>query len=942
MYIKSTIVYIDIERSVNVHYDARVTHAGDWLTGEKRMFRSVGQKLYLSAGLPLGLVVAVLLFQIVQNYRDLREAERVERIAELVVYLGDFVHESQTERGASSGFLGSGGTKFTSELAAQRLKTDPARAAVITYLDGTDLSFLGEGFAERAADIRERLDDLANLRDQVDTQVIKAPEAVAQYTQTHALILESIEAAGRHIGNGPLAKAAYTYASFIQGKERAGLERATLSNTFAAGQFPPGLYERFVTLVAEQQTYFRVFESLAAEEQVALLEERLQRPDAREVERMRAIALEKANAGDFGIDSVAWFKASTARIDLLKEVENDLVEDLRDGVSALHDGAVRAMLGLLATSLGAVVLVVFVVGVSARSLLRPLAEAVAFARKIQEGDLTATIKSHSHDEVGQLTQALATMSDNLRDMIGSVASGSGDLAETARGLSKISTSLSASASQMGAQTESAAAATEEASSTIANMAAGIEEMSANASSVSSASGEVSDNLGSVGAAVEQMSVNMDAVSHRSEEMRGSVNSVAAAIEEMSASLGEVAENASKAARVTGQALDRARDSQHQVDELGAMAKEIGKVVATISKIAAQTNLLALNATIEAASAGEAGKGFAVVASEVKELAKQTASATESIRSQIESMQATTRHAIEAIASIVGVIDEMDSISGAIAAAVEEQTSTTGEIARNVASTATGANEVARNIQEATTGANEVSRSVMGAVHGVEEIVRNIGELADGANEVARNAGDAAQGMGEVAANVASANTAAQDTAARVADTREAIQKLSGLSIKLQLVVGRFRLESSGEGADGFVRTEVSSQVPAILRESLMRAEENRIYDKFYERFVTSDPRIGPYFLSTDFKKQKNLLRDGVGRALSFSAGDSASVSFVERLGVTHNRSHMNILPELYPFWLNSLIATLAETDPQWNKKLEAQWREALGKTIQLMSRAHGA
>jgi len=375
---------------------------------------------------------------------------------------------------------------------------------------------------------------------------------------------------------------------------------------------------------------------------VAFLEERLQRPAARDVERMRALALEKAAAGNFGIDSVEWFKASTARIDLLREVESRLVGDLRAAVATLHDGAVWAMVVLIATAVIAVALVILIAGASARSLLKPLSEAVAFARKIQEGDLTATIKCHSRDEVGQLTQALATMSDNLREMIGSVASGSGDLAETARGLSKISTSLSTSASQMGAQTESAAAATEEASSTIGNMAAGIEEMSANASSVSLASGEVSENLGSVGAAVEQMSVNMDAVSLRSEEMRGSVNSVAAAIEEMSASLGEVAENASKAARVAGQALERARDSQHQVDELGAMAIEIGKVVATISKIAAQTNLLALNATIEAASAGDAGKGFAVVASEVKELAKQTAAATESIRSQIESMQATTR------------------------------------------------------------------------------------------------------------------------------------------------------------------------------------------------------------------------------------------------------------------------------------------------------------
>lgn len=904
------------------------------------MFGSVRQNIYLSAGLPMALAMLLLGLKIFGSYGEVQEARRLERIADMIVSMGDFVHESQTERGASSGFLGSGGTKFVEELAAQRKKTDPALEALVTYLNSTDLSFLGEDFSRQVVEILNRTKALSALRDQVDAQAIKAPEAVAQYTQTHTVILGTIEAAARQIPEGDLAKSALTYVNFIEGKERAGLERATLNSTFAANQFAPGAYERFITLVSEQDTYQRVFRSLASPEQIALLDESLKNPATEEVVRMRGVALAKVAEGNFGVEPMAWFQASTARINALKVIENKLAEGFRGQIQKMHDGAIHTMLVLIAFTMFAAGLVCLAIFAAIRALFRPLGEAVVFAQKIQEGDLTAKITNHSRDEFGQLTTALAAMSSNLREMIGNVASGAAELAETTRSISKISSLLSATANEMGTQTQSAAAATEEASSTIASMAAGIEEMSANANSVSSASGEVSSNLGSVGAAVEEMSVNMAAVSTRSEDMRCSVNSVAAAIEEMSASLTEVAGNASKAARVAGSALDKARGSQQQVDELGNMAKEIGKVVATISQIAAQTNLLALNATIEAASAGEAGKGFAVVAVEVKELAKQTAAATESIREQIAGMQSTTRVTMDAITSIVGVIDEMDSISGAIAAAVEEQTSTTSEIARNVADTATGANEVARNIQEATAGANEVSRSVMGAVHGVEQIVRNISELADGANEVARNAGDAATGMSEVADNVARANVAAQDTTARVADAREALQNLSGLSIKLQLVVGRFRLETSAEGDDGFERAKLSDKVPARLRESIMRAEEHRLYDKFYERFVTSDPRIGPYFLSTDFKKQKNLLKDGVGRALSFASGDVDSTSFIERLSTTHNRSHMNILPELYPFWLNALLETLADTDPQWSRDLESLWRQSLEKTIQLMSRAY--
>lgn len=902
------------------------------------MLGSVGKKLYLSAGLPLTLAVALFLLLIRNEYTALREAERVERISRVVIAMGDFVHESQIERGASAGFLGSGGTKFVDEMAAQRRKTDPVRNVLIACLDETDLAFTGKEYQDRLEKIRAQLGELDQLRTTIDAQALKAPDAVAQYTQTHALILGTIEFAGRQIADGALGKAVFNYASFMQGKERAGLERATLNTAFAANAFPPGLYLRFVTLISEQDTYLNVFRALATPEQIQFLDVQLKRPESEEVARLRDIALSRAAEGNFGVDPLQWFSASTARIDLLKNVEDRLRADLSQQIQGIHDASQKAMFVSLIVATLTIVIVVVLVSIFARSLLRPLAEAVRFARKVQEGDLTASITSHGTDEIGQVTTSLARMSANLREMIGNVASGSDDLAETARGLSSISTSLSSSASQMSAQTQSAAAATEEASSTLASMAAGIEQMSANASSVSGVSAAVSENLNSVGAAVEQMSVNMDAVAQRSEEMRGSVNSVAAAIEEMSASLGEVAENASKAARIAGNALQEARGSQQHVDELGTMARDIGKVVDTIGKIAARTNLLALNATIEAASAGDAGKGFAVVAAEVKELAKQTASATESIRMQIESMQTTTRNTIAAIASIVAVIDEMDAVSGAIAAAVEEQTSTTGEIARNVASTATGANEVARNILEATAGANEVSRNVMGAVHGVEAIVKNIEELAEGANEAARNAGEAAQGMGEVAANVARANTAAQDTTVQVGDTRDAIRKLSGLSIKLQLVVGRFNLEGSGE--DGFVRTKVSSQVPLTLRESLARAEEHKLYDKFYERFVTSDPRIGPYFVTTDFKKQKNLLKDGVGRALSFASGDAGSANFIEHLSVTHDRSHMNILPELYPYWLNALLQTLADTDPKWSKNLEQSWREALQKTIHVMSRAY--
>ena len=205
--------------------------------------------------------------------------------------------------------------------------------------------------------------------------------------------------------------------------------------------------------------------------------------------------------------------------------------------------------------------------------------------------------------------------------------------------------------------------------------------------------------------------------------------------------------------MASKAAQSANNTAVIVDKLGESAQEIGKVVDMIKGIAAQTNLLALNATIEAASAGEAGKGFAVVANEVKELAKQTASATEDIRAQVAGMQGNTQQAVKAIDEIVQIINEINSISGNIAAAVEEQTATTNEISKNVGDAARGANEVSRNVQQAALGANEVSKNVQEAVKGVNDIAKNINQLAGGANDVARNAGEAAKGMNDVARNV---------------------------------------------------------------------------------------------------------------------------------------------------------------------------------------------
>jgi methyl-accepting chemotaxis protein len=290
-----------------------------------------------------------------------------------------------------------------------------------------------------------------------------------------------------------------------------------------------------------------------------------------------------------------------------------------------------------------------------------------------------------------------------------------------------------------------------------------------------------------------VSTHLAGVSDAAHRMSGSVGVVAAAVEEMYASFHEVALNASRGASVTSEATQRVDLTRDSVYSLGRSAKEIGDVVDVIRGIAAQTNLLALNATIEAASAGEAGKGFAVVAGEVKELARQTASATVNIRTRIEAIQSQTQAAIEATEGVLAFITETDRIMHAIASAVEEQTTTTNEISKSITAVAHGAGRAADGVAGAAAGASEVADSVQGAIHFEREVTRNIDEVAMAASAIAQNASSAARRTRQVVENAARMNAAANVTAEGAGRTNQAARRLSDQAARLREAVSRFRL-----------------------------------------------------------------------------------------------------------------------------------------------------
>lgn len=310
---------------------------------------------------------------------------------------------------------------------------------------------------------------------------------------------------------------------------------------------------------------------------------------------------------------------------------------------------------------------------------------VDFASKVATGDLTHSIKAQNTDEISQLTNSLNGMTESLTTIV--------------VGINSESNSIAAASEQFLSLSDQMANNTEEVSS-------------------------ISTNIAS---AAEELSTTINTVATSSENVSGSVDSVATAVEQMSASISEVAKNSTREAQIVSDANSKSKAAHSIMDNLIISSKEIGKVLDVINDIAAQTNLLALNATIEAASAGEAGKGFAVVANEVKELAKQTANATEEIGKKITEIQENSNEAANSITGISAVMEEINLISSSIAAAVEEQSLTSHEISQSIASSSLSANEITNSIMEAAKAASEVSQNIL-------RVNNNVKDMAGGAKE----------------------------------------------------------------------------------------------------------------------------------------------------------------------------------------------------------------
>ncbi|MEO5337460.1 MAG: nitrate- and nitrite sensing domain-containing protein [Magnetospirillum sp. WYHS-4] len=636
----------------------------------------IGTKVSLALVLP---IVGLLVFSgntVLDKRKIAGEMDLLEDLAGFAPTISGLVHELQKERGTSAGYTGAKGAKFADRLPVQRKLTDEKLAAYDAALGRLDVATFGAGFTGKLDNAKEALAKLSAMRTDITALKLTVPQVAGYYTPTIAKLLSLVEEMAIISSDAQVTKAITAYTSYLQSKEFSGIERASGSGGFSAGKFDGPVHRLYTQVIAKQDVYMAVFNIYATQEQRDFHKNTVAGKEVTEVERLRKIALDSPFAGTTeGIEGPYWFDTITTKINLLKTVEDKIAGDLQALAGRIHGSAYAAYNTYLFVTLALLAVTFFLVFLIVRGITRPIAGMTSAMTHLASGDVSVEIEgSDRGDEIGSMARAVQVFKTNRMDM----------------------------ERLQREQVEAEHRAAKERQQHLLELANDLDRrVNTNVAAVLSNAEHISATAQAMGTRIDTGSSRSLTVAAAANRTAENVQTVAAAASELSSSIAEISRRVAQSSRIASEAVEEAERTNAKVQGLADAASKIGEVVALITDIADQTNLLALNATIEAARAGEAGKGFAVVASEVKNLANQTAKATEEIGAQIGAIQGATAEAVSAIRAITGTINKVSEIAAAIAAAVEQQGAATQEIARNVKDVTSDAMMVQDSIVDVT-------------------------------------------------------------------------------------------------------------------------------------------------------------------------------------------------------------------------------------------------
>jgi len=536
---------------------------------------TIKKKLGLIGALVITFSLIIVGLAMAKAYNERSEVLQAQKLNVLSQKLSLLIHETQKERGASAGFLGSKGTKFVSILPKQRISTNSKHTELKEYISSLDLSEFPSELNSEISSFNSKIGKIGQVRLAIDNLSMSVKDEVAYYTGMNANILNIVALTAKFATTQELVKALDSYTNFLKSKERAGIERAVLSGTFAADKFGNGMFAKWVKLVAEQDSYLDSYLAMATQDSKDLYINKMSSPVIGEVNSMRDAASKHAISGGFGIDSVKWFQTITKKINLLKQVDDELAHQ-NDLILAMieSDSKTRAAVTLISYVFFSIAMFIIIFFISKGvnfSVQDSLSKIQCVSKSL---DLTCEIKIPGNDEIAEIAKAIHVMIVAFRSSIDKAIH------------------VSQSTSQEN------------------DKLAQIVQVLAQNDDISS------EGIRNINALVSEIATKLDDVEESSISVTEDLNSTFAV-------LGTFIEKLDEVTISIESGNQHQQDLADKVSSLTEQAKNIKDVLAIISDIADQTNLLALNAAIEAARAGEHGRGFAVVADEVRKLAERT-------------------------------------------------------------------------------------------------------------------------------------------------------------------------------------------------------------------------------------------------------------------------------------------------------------------------------